>query len=212
MYSAQSYEEVAGGCAACGFDMIDVRSGNVIENKPFERVIVVSPDTMSVGRDEGIGAGQSAFKPRFQALLENKETKPAAPFEPVRFPKVKYNIHRPCGAFDCSLSDPDAVRKGTLQGSCAGLGRNRAWGQRSGVIGVILAAGRRGVITLRRVIIIPGGRVGVVIIGAHDAARQGLGVTVDKIRIMITGEDGCDGVRKVEVREFTSRKRGEITY
>lgn len=105
--------------------MFDVRARNVIADKPSERVIVVGPDTMIVGRDESVGAGQSAFKPRCQAVLEDKETKLAAPFEPVRFPKVKYKVRRPCGAFNGSLSDLDVVRKGTLQGN-AGLSRN--WG------------------------------------------------------------------------------------
>lgn len=102
----------------------------MIEYKPSEHVIIVSPDMMSVGRDERVGAGQNAFKPRFQAVLENKETKLAAPFEPVRFPKVKYKVRRPCGAFDGLLSDPGAVREGTLQGtdSYARLSRNRGVG------------------------------------------------------------------------------------
>ena len=95
--------------------MIDVRGGNVTDDKCYERVIVVSPDIMSVGRDERVGAGQSSFKPRSQAVFTNKEiTKARGSIRTSRLPKVKYKDRRSCGAFDCSLSNPDATMKGTL--------------------------------------------------------------------------------------------------
>jgi hypothetical protein len=71
MESTQRNKKVVGGGAR--FDVIEISCGNVIEDETTERIVVVSPYIVSVGRDKWVWTGEGALEPGPQTMLEDQK-------------------------------------------------------------------------------------------------------------------------------------------